>query len=326
VFIADARRQPDWFHNLAWMEQNGIRSVASLPLSGKDRAIGVLTLYTGFVYHFPDRVRQALANIAQSLFARAARSELYREYLDYKEAASRRASELAIHHRLMALWSDQAHFLRMISEKLLTARNNLEAKHLLFDLIGATVLQIDDRVDVVNDAVAHKEPLCPVNLAALVDTVVHYHRLGLDRESITITPVVTTRRILWMRKGFLHTVLDNLISNAIQAVQDAIRQGRQQRGTVTLTLGETESTGSDYLEIAVHDDGVGIPPEHQEKLASPGFTTHGDGRGFGLYSVKNVAVQYAGDFYIVSTPGMGTTVSIRLNLKMFPERKNDHDN
>ena len=71
----------------------------------------------------------------------------------------------------------------------------------------------------------------------------------------------------------------------------------------------------DEVEITVSDDGGGIPEDVQRHVFDPFFTTrraHGN-TGLGLYIVRNlVTQQLGGTVALVSAPGKGTTIRMRL--------------
>ncbi|AGN00678.1 PAS/PAC sensor signal transduction histidine kinase [Salinarchaeum sp. Harcht-Bsk1] len=76
----------------------------------------------------------------------------------------------------------------------------------------------------------------------------------------------------------LRRLLENLFRNAIE-------HGRPGTATEGLTI---TVTSGDH-EFAVEDDGVGISPDEAERVFERGFTTSGDGTGFGLAIVESIA-------------------------------------
>jgi len=76
----------------------------------------------------------------------------------------------------------------------------------------------------------------------------------------------------------------------------------------------TYDLGGD-VEIRVHDNGTGIPPELRDKLFQPFFTTKptGEGTGLGLsISYDIVTQQHGGSIEVDSEPGEFTEFTIRL--------------
>jgi len=108
-----------------------------------------------------------------------------------------------------------------------------------------------------------------------------------------------------------------LINVAVNA-RDALPDG----GSVTVTARNVRCDGSqryaslrgDYVAIAVHDTGAGIPADILDRVFEPFFTTKevGKGTGLGLSQVYGFAAQSEGSATIESELGRGTTVTLYL--------------
>lgn len=95
-------------------------------------------------------------------------------------------------------------------------------------------------------------------------------------------------------------LLSNLVNNAVEALGDT--------GKVDVRLAEE---GNNVL-LTIADDGKGIPPEILAKLGKKG-ETHGKtgGSGLGLYHARAKAESWGGSLNIASSPGKGSTVTIK---------------
>jgi signal transduction histidine kinase len=68
------------------------------------------------------------------------------------------------------------------------------------------------------------------------------------------------------------------------------------------------------LEVAVRDDGCGIPPEHAARLFQPYFTTKKHGTGLGLFVTRKLVTDHGGTVEFESQPGRGSVFRVRLPL------------
>jgi two-component system, NtrC family, sensor kinase len=104
----------------------------------------------------------------------------------------------------------------------------------------------------------------------------------------------------------------NLIGNGFYA---AAKRGREGDGTFRPLLKVTTRELGEAVEIAVRDNGAGIPREYREKLFQPFFTTKppGEGTGLGLsISYDIVTQQHGGTITVDSEPGEFTEFTVRL--------------
>jgi signal transduction histidine kinase len=101
----------------------------------------------------------------------------------------------------------------------------------------------------------------------------------------------------------LNQVWTNLLDNAADAADD----GGEIRIRTSLMDGA--------VCVEITDSGPGIPPEIQERIWDPFFTTKavGQGTGLGLDIVRRIVEKHEGDVRLNSTPD-GTRFSVRLPL------------
>jgi polar amino acid transport system substrate-binding protein len=66
--------------------------------------------------------------------------------------------------------------------------------------------------------------------------------------------------------------------------------------------------------VEVRDEGAGIVRENLQRLTDPFFTTKRDngGTGLGLSVSARIVEEHKGSMVFSSTPGQGTTVTLRL--------------
>jgi len=100
-------------------------------------------------------------------------------------------------------------------------------------------------------------------------------------------------------------VLVNLATNAVKFTDE--------EGRVALTARRS----GPWAEIMVRDTGRGIAPEHLEQIFEPFVQVQGDagtqaGVGLGLATSRTLARRMGGDIVVESTPGAGSTFTLRL--------------
>jgi len=114
--------------------------------------------------------------------------------------------------------------------------------------------------------------------------------------------VRTTQR-LWFDRQHLDQVLWNIVRNAW-------RHARRQPGSIRIVVWPSPAPGK--LQIDVHDDGPGVPPETHAHLFEPFFTTDAQGTGLGLYIARELCEGNGARIEYVENAGGG---QFRITLK-----------
>lgn len=104
--------------------------------------------------------------------------------------------------------------------------------------------------------------------------------------------------------GQLNQVFMNILYNAIQAID----------GPGTITVSTRREDG--WAVVVIADTGRGIPAETLGRIFDPFFTTKkvGEGTGLGLSISYGIVQNHGGRIEVDSTPGKGTTFTIRLPI------------
>ncbi len=114
----------------------------------------------------------------------------------------------------------------------------------------------------------------------------------------------------------LRQVLFNLVGNAIKFSANLEQQGVVRVSTRVLT----SNSKTAELELAVHDNGIGIKPDDLENLFMPftqaesSTTRRFGGTGLGLAICKNLVVLMGGKVEVSSTLGEGSSFKVLLTL------------
>lgn len=201
-------------------------------------------------------------------------------------------------------------------------------------LLSEALIEADDDPVMVKkfSADLHREA---IRLAALVQDIIELSRLQgaevvsnaqlLDLSSLIADAVDRNAFLAEKRKvkiavdapkglkvlgdqEMLVTAIKNLIENALVYSDEGSQVG----------IGLRQKYG--IAAIAVADSGVGIAPEHQERIferfyrADPSRSRQTGGTGLGLSIVKHVALKHRGDVQLFSQPGVGSTFTFRLPI------------
>ncbi|MGD2217035.1 MAG: ATP-binding protein, partial [Gemmatimonadales bacterium] len=174
------------------------------------------------------------------------------------------------------------------------------------DLLGRALGEIE-RVDrsvtgALRVARSGSVTLEPVDIRGPLEAAIHSAEPELKAHGGTLESELGGADPLWVKGDApaLEQLFLNLLLNAAQALD--------QGGRVEVTVGRYPGG----VSISIRDTGRGIPLENIERVVEPFFSTRPEGTGLGLAIAQRIATAHGGELEIVSTPGAGTTVRLRL--------------
>jgi CheY-like chemotaxis protein/nitrogen-specific signal transduction histidine kinase len=115
-------------------------------------------------------------------------------------------------------------------------------------------------------------------------------------------------------------ILTNLLGNSVKFTW---------AGDIELRVSLREEQDAKWIELCVHDTGIGIDNEKLEKIFDPfsqadnSISRKFGGTGLGLYISKKLAELMDGSLTAKSAPGSGSSFTLRLPLKLPDEGKNE---
>jgi signal transduction histidine kinase/DNA-binding response OmpR family regulator/putative methionine-R-sulfoxide reductase with GAF domain len=303
-----------------WMEAQrlgGYRTVLGVPMLREKVTIGVLTLSRAEVRPFTDKEIELVATFADQAAIAIENTRLFDEIQD-KSRQLAMASE-----NKSQFVSSMSHELRTplnaiigLTEMMVTnaARFGTEKAQEPLQRVnraGTHLLGLINQVLDLSKIEAGKLELNPqtVQLASLINDVIstagqlaeqNKNRLVVDAQgnlgALTVDP---------MR---LRQILLNLLSNACKFTK---------AGEVKLAARKV-SNGSNFVEFAVSDTGIGMTAEQQAKLfeeftqADATTAQRFGGTGLGLAIARKLARMMGGDVTVTSEPGKGSAFTVRL--------------
>ncbi len=110
---------------------------------------------------------------------------------------------------------------------------------------------------------------------------------------------------------------DELTQVFINLIHNAIKYGRP-GGVVKVSVQRVQEGSASLIEIAVQDDGPGIPSQHLPRLTERFYRVPGpaalekSGTGLGLAIVKHVVNRHRGELRITSEAGLGSRFAVLL--------------
>jgi two-component system, OmpR family, sensor histidine kinase SenX3 len=190
--------------------------------------------------------------------------------------------------------ADDPHEVRRFSTKILNEATRLGA--LVTELIALSRLQGAERLP----------ELATVEVDEVVREALARCRLAAESADIRITVDPPSGLLLDGDATLLVTALSNLLDNAVSYSSPGSPVSVSRR------------LANGFVEIAVTDRGLGIAPEHQERVFERFFRVDQarsrvtGGTGLGLAIVKHVAANHGGDVQLWSRPGTGSTFTLRV--------------
>jgi signal transduction histidine kinase len=309
----------------AWRKR-GVRSGVLVPLSTRDRVLGLLALGRSRTHRW---TREQI-DVAEALAAQASvaleNGRLYEEareaYEGLRDAQAKiiQAEKMAV---VGTLASGLAHEVRnplnsialqlsLLERRIGRIENGLaDEMRDLTKVIREEIRRLDSLVgDFLVFSRAKRVETQPTDVDSLLDEVARLLRpearsagitLRRERRGDSLPPVP-------MDAEKMKQVVINLVRNALEAMTGG--------GVVTVESGAVE----DRARITVRDTGPGLPPGID--IFQLFVTTKATGTGLGLPIVQQIVLEHGGEVTATSTPGQGATFTISLPMSAAQEHIN----
>jgi signal transduction histidine kinase len=255
----------------------------------------VATLYTVFL-SASARVGRALQQLFDELFG---------------EAVQERDRSLALHaeqsRTLTMLTSEIAHELKnpLASIKGLGALVAKDVQGRAAERIAVLRGEVDRMQTILDEFLNFSRPLVPLSLArtdlaALARDVARLHEGSASERGVELEVLAEGATELACDPRKVRQVLINLVQNALEASPHGSR----------VQLRVTSSAGD--VQVAVIDQGPGLPPQLDDRVFEAGVTSKEHGSGIGLVVARSLARQHGGEVELAPGPVAGVVASLRL--------------
>jgi signal transduction histidine kinase len=320
VHVPDVTADPEY----TWAEAQklgGFRTVLGVPMLRDGVAIGVLALARSEVRPFTDKQIELVTTFADQAAIAIENVRLFDEI----QEKNRQLAEASEHKSQFV--SSMSHELRTplnaiigLTEMMVknAARFGTEKAQEPLQRVnraGTHLLDLINQVLDLSKIEAGKLELNPqtVQLRRLIDEVIgtagqlaeqNKNRLVVDTQENLGALTVDAMR--------LRQILLNLLSNACKFTK---------AGEVRLAARKV-SNGSNFVEFAVSDTGIGMTAEQQAKLfeefsqADATTAQKFGGTGLGLAITRKLARMMGGDVTVTSEPGKGSVFTVRLPVAL----------
>ncbi|MEJ2004092.1 MAG: HAMP domain-containing sensor histidine kinase, partial [Cyclobacteriaceae bacterium] len=146
-----------------------------------------------------------------------------------------------------------------------------------------------------------------VNIHDLIQKIIDNFDFTENRDKIKICNDTPRDHVISTDKGRLKIVLNNLIGNAIK-----YHDVNQDEPFVQIT----SIISDNEIQLKVHDNGLGIEKELQEKVFEMFYraSATSDGSGLGLYIAREMVDNLNGRLELESEPGKGSLFTIIMPL------------
>jgi len=158
------------------------------------------------------------------------------------------------------------------------------------------------------------------DITHLVDECANSMKVLANEKNITMSVIKEPDLpLIQINRDSIARALNNLISNAIKYSPEGSR----------IKVRAEIASDTNYVEISVEDNGIGIPQEHLKKIFDRFYRVENDthtvkGTGLGLHLVKiTVEKHHQGKVFVTSQVNQGSKFGFRLPIKPVDNAQND---
>jgi signal transduction histidine kinase len=207
-------------------------------------------------------------------------------------------------------------------------RSRLQGQEKLLSSVNMMAKELDKVELIIRECLNFVRPADlqtrPVRVDGIVDAVIQRLRGLHPAMEFDVKKSGTSDFVAEVDKGLMEQAIMNLMANAAEAcggkgrvavgfgfARHFIETGKLGRGAANVEGGIEE----EFLRITIRDDGPGIPPDVEEKIFIPFFTTKRSGTGLGLPIAQKIVHTHGGILDLKSVPGKGTEFIVKIPLR-----------
>jgi signal transduction histidine kinase len=297
VIVYDTKNDPRHFGNIGKVTNVETRSLLGVPLSTKDKSIGVLEAINKKQGGFSQEDQDLLMALGSQAAIAIENTRLFQQ--------SDLISELVHEIRTpLASLSAAIHLLRRVEIKEDLRENIMETMEQEIQRLSTLTTAFLDFARLESGRTQFNFELVRIN-EVLIECVVIISSKAEQKNQRMITEIAENIPLIVADYDKIKQVGLNLLSNAVKYTPDG--------GLITLAA----TTRGDEVVFEISDSGPGIPPENLPHLFEkfyrvPGVEHTSQGTGLGLSICQRIIEAHSGRIEVQSQVGMGTKFSVYL--------------
>ncbi len=329
IVVADTRAEGQDEIVRALLQQTHARSALVVPLSVRDRNIGLMTISTVDRLHgFNDDERETFMTVAGQVALAVHNAELYQQAV----AASRLKSEFlaTMSHELRTPLNAILGYSDLLLEQSYGELNERQTDRLQrLNASGRRLLAlINDVLDLSKIEAGQMDlRLTPMRVSELLAVAVSDVKPRADAKGLPVNVAVDPdEQAIFGDPDRLRQVILNLLDNAVKFTHSGevtlmvtryTHNGRLASGAVR-PPSYVEVPDGEWVALSVRDTGIGIRPEHQRLVFDAFRQVDGsmarqfEGTGLGLAITQQLVALHHGFLWVDSEPGRGSTFTVLL--------------
>jgi len=320
------------------ISQEGLRSIAAVPLKSSGRVIGTLVVGSHDLHSFSSGDIQLLSAIGEGLGPTLKAAALYEALQEKNRQLAAQNEALVAQQQALIEKTREAEEANQLKSEFL-ARMSHELRTPLNAVIGFSELTLDEVPGPLNEE--QRQCLEDIltagrHLLNLVNEVLDISKIESGKTEFRLTYLALTDVVKWLRKTMVPVLrprkqrLDAIIEEGLPRVYADESKLRQVLLNLVSNAAKFSPDGSkirveavrkgNWCQISVIDSGVGIREEDQKRIFEPfyrvdtAFTKEQQGTGLGLAVVKQIVEKHGGQVWVESEYGKGSTFRFTLPI------------
>jgi signal transduction histidine kinase len=297
IIVCDAQHDPRHFGNIGKATNVETRSLLGVPLSTKDKSIGVLEAINKQHGDFSEEDQELLMALGSQAAIAIENTRLFQQ--------SDLISELVHEIRTpLASLSAATHLLRRVDLKEDLRENIMETMEQEIQRLSTLTTAFLDFARLESGRTQFSFELVKLNEILIECVVIISSKIEQKNQRI-ITEIADAIPLIVADYDKIKQVGLNLLSNAVKYTPEG--------GLIKLTA----TSGGEEVFFRITDTGPGIPPESMPHLFEkfyrvPGVERTSQGTGLGLSICQRIVEAHSGHIEVQSRVGKGTTFSVYL--------------